>query len=75
MVESVLNEKGYPVQLEYGKFEYIEELGVGGQGMVCLYKSLPNRNGTPSNYPDLVAVKFDPGKETANLGEALFLKE
>ena len=43
--------------------------------MVCLYKTMPNKNGTPSIYPDEVAVKFDPGKETVNLGEALFLKE
>jgi hypothetical protein len=52
----------------------VQELGLGGQGMVCLYKSMPDKFGRPSNYPDYVAVKFDNGKDTINK-EATFLKE
>jgi hypothetical protein len=41
--------------------------------VVCLYKSIPQRNGP--NYPDEVAVKFDPTTDTANLTETLFLRD
>ncbi len=61
MVDSVKTFEGHPLKLEYGKFEYVQELGVGGQGMVCLYKSMPDKYGRQSNFPDLVAVKFDNG--------------
>lgn len=39
-----------------------------------MYKSLPHKDVNPP-YPPLVAVKFDPCNETANLKETLWLKE
>jgi hypothetical protein len=41
---------------------------------VCLYESLPQKDGTLL-YPEQVAVKFDPTNETANLKETLWLKD
>jgi eukaryotic-like serine/threonine-protein kinase len=69
-----INEQGFPIILEYGRFEFIRVLDSGGQGTVCLYKTLPHREVNPP-YPDLVAVKFDPTTETNNLKETLFLKD
>lgn len=69
-----INDQGFPIILEYGRFEFIRVLDSGGQGTVCLYKSLPHRDVNPP-YPELVAVKFDPSTETANLKETLFLKD
>ena len=69
-----INEQGFPIDLDYGKFEFLRVLDSGGQGTVCLYKSLPNNNINPP-YPELVAVKFDPTTETTNLKETLFLKD
>jgi hypothetical protein len=63
------------LDLEYGKLKFDRMLATGGQGMVCLYRAQPPKNGQPQLFPDEVAVKFDPGKETANLGETLWLKE
>jgi hypothetical protein len=40
-----------------------------------LYKTNPPRNGEKSPFPDWVAVKFDPGQETNNMGETLWLKD
>ena len=67
------NAKGYPEDLEYGKFQFVRELATGGAGMVALYKTLPDRNGN-LQYPELVAIKFDPDTTTNNLTETLWLK-
>jgi serine/threonine protein kinase len=48
-------------------------LDSGGQGTVCLYKTLPHRD--TAGFPELVAVKFDPNSETMNLKETLWLKD
>ena len=66
-----INDQGFPLNLEYGKFEFIKVLESGGQGTVCLYKSLRQLYGNP-HYPDLVAVKFDLTTEITNLKETLF---
>ena len=42
--------------------------------MVCLYQSMPPKNDSQPLYPELVAVKFDPSTETANLTETLWLR-
>ena len=69
-----LNELGFPIDLEYGKFKFNKLLDSGGQGIVCLYSSIPPKTAKDSVYPPLVAVKFDPTTETSNLGETLWLK-
>ena len=71
---SNINKEGFPIDLDYGKFEFIKQLDSGGQGVVCLYKSLKQKDGSMP-YPEQVAVKFDPTNETANLKETLWLKE
>jgi serine/threonine protein kinase len=48
-------------------------LDSGGQGTVCLYKTLPHRD--TLGFPELVAVKFDPNSEAMNLKETLWLKD
>ncbi len=69
-----INELGFPIDLEYGKFMFEKQLDAGGQGVVCLYRSIPPKNNQPI-YPELVAVKFDPTTETNNLTETLWLKD
>ncbi len=69
-----INEQGFPIDLDYGKFEFVKQLDSGGQGVVCLYKSKVQRDGSML-FPELVAVKFDPSNETANLKETLWLKD
>ena len=69
-----LNEQGFPIDLDYGKFEFVKQLDSGGQGVVCLYKSKIQKDGKML-FPELVAVKFDPTAETANLKETLWLKD
>ena len=32
-----LNEQGFPIDLDYGKFTFVKQLDAGGQGVVCLY--------------------------------------
>jgi len=68
-----LNEHGFPNDLEYGKFSFVKKLDSGGQGVVCLYRSMPQRTG--QTFPEQVAVKFDPTTDTANLTETLFLRD
>ena len=70
-----INKEGFPIELEYGKFTFIRQLDAGGAGIVALYRSNPPNNGQNSPFPDEVAVKFDPGQETNNLTETLWLKE
>jgi hypothetical protein len=72
--DSNINEQGFPIDLEYGKFLFVKKLDSGGQGVVCLYKSQPQRDGSLM-FPEQVAVKFDPTTDTANLTETLFLKD
>ena len=67
------NEHGFPNDLEYGKFSFVKKLDSGGQGVVCLYRSMPQRTG--QTFPEQVAVKFDPTTDTANLTETLFLRD
>ena len=69
-----INEQGFPIDLDYGKFEFVKQLDSRGQGVVCLYKSKVQRDGSML-FPELVAVKFDPSNETANLKETLWLKD
>jgi hypothetical protein len=69
-----INDQGFPIDLDYGKFEFVKQLDSGGQGVVCLYRSKVQRDGS-NPFPDLVAVKFDPSNETANLKETLWLKD
>ena len=69
-----INEQGFPIDLDYGKFEFVKQLDSGGQGVVCLYRSKVQRDGSML-FPELVAVKFDPSNETANLKETLWLKD
>jgi serine/threonine protein kinase len=69
-----INAEGFPIDLDYGKFQYVRRLDSGGQGVVCLYRSLPHRDVNPP-YPEYVAVKFDPANETMNLKETLWLKD
>ena len=69
-----INDQGFPIDLDYGKFEFVKQLDSGGQGVVCLYKSKVQRDGSML-FPELVAVKFDPSNETANLKETLWLKD
>ena len=71
--DSNMNSEGFPIYLDYGKFRYLRQLDKGGQGVVCLYESLPQKDGTLL-YPEQVAVKFDPTNETVNLKETLWLK-
>ena len=73
-MKSNINEKGFPIDLDYGKFEFVQELASGGAGMVALYKSLPQRDGNMP-FPEQVAVKFDPDTTTNNLSETLWLKD
>ena len=68
-----INEQGFPIVLDYGKFQFVKMLDSGGQGTVCLYKTLPHRD--TAGFPELVAVKFDPNSETMNLKETLWLKD
>ena len=72
--DSNINELGFPIDLDYGKFKFIKLIGTGSLGSVCLYKSLTKRD-RKMLFPKFVAVKFDPTNETANLKETLWLKE
>ena len=55
-----INNQGFPIDLEYGKFKFVRQLDAGGQGIVALYKSNPPKNGEKLQFPEYVAVKFDP---------------
>ena len=72
--EKKINDEGFPIDLEFGKFTYVRCLDSGGAGIVALYRTNPPKNDEKSPYPDLVAVKFDPSTETTNLTETLWLK-
>ncbi len=58
MVDSIKTKEDPLPEIDFGKFEYDKELGVGGQGMVCLYKTKKVQDGRPSIYPDYVAIKY-----------------
>lgn len=46
-----INNQGFPIDLEYGKFTFVRQLDAGGQGIVALYKSNPPKNGEKSQFP------------------------
>jgi hypothetical protein len=46
-----INELGFPIDLEYGKFRFVKLLDSGGQGIVCLYDSVPPRNEKEPVFP------------------------
>ena len=55
-----INEQGFPIDLDYGRFLFVKQLDSGeGPKKVCLYRSLPQKDGSLI-YPELVAVKFNP---------------
>ena len=69
-----INQEGYPIDLDFGKFKFIKSLASGGQGVVCLYRSLPHKDVNPP-FPELVAVKLDPSTDNINLKETLWLRD
>ena len=40
-----MNEQGFPLDLEYGKFLFVKKLYSDGKGLVCQYKSQPQKTG------------------------------
>jgi hypothetical protein len=45
MDNSNLNEQGFPIDLDYGKFIFVKQFDSAGPKKVCLYKSLPQKDG------------------------------
>jgi hypothetical protein len=72
--DSEINEQGFPIDLDYGKFKFVKILNSGSHGVLCLYNTLPQIDNSLI-FPEQVAVKFYPTTDTANLTEMHFLRD